>query len=253
MNGAPAAGVVRIGTSGWHYKDWWGPFFPETVRKKDALSYYATRFATTELNAPFYRLPTLGSVDAWYEQTPDDFRFAWKASRYITHWKRLTGDLAPSLSLQRSRLARLRHKLGPILYQLPPNLSIDRDRLAAFLKLLGSRQRCSIEFRHPSWYVTDIFALLRMHDVSLCLSDHVAAPAPRRTTASWVYIRNHGPSGHYHGSYSDEALQDWARAIRRWKKEGHDVWCFFDNDVKAAAPADAERLVRLVSGARRRK
>ena len=169
------------------------------------------------------------------------------------HWKRLTGDLAPSLSLQRSRLARLRHKLGPILYQLPPNLSIDRDRLAAFLKLLGSRQRCSIEFRHPSWYVTDIFALLRMHDVSLCLSDHVAAPAPRRTTASWVYIRNHGPSGHYHGSYSDEALQDWARAIRRWKKEGHDVWCFFDNDVKAAAPADAERLVRLVSGARRRK
>jgi uncharacterized protein YecE (DUF72 family) len=238
------SGALHVGTSGWHYKDWWGPFFPKDIRKKDALSYYATRFITTELNAPFYRLPSLRTVESWFAQTPDDFRFAWKASKYITHWKRLSGDPAPSLALQEERVKRLRHKLGPILFQLPPSLKQDQHRLASFLKLLKSRRRYSFEFRHPSWYTPATFRLLSDHDISLCLSDHVDAPAPREVTAGWVYIRNHGSSGHYRGRYADKALKDWARAIRRWRKEGRDIWCFFDNDVKSAAPADAQKLLQ---------
>ncbi|MGE0007592.1 MAG: DUF72 domain-containing protein [Parvibaculaceae bacterium] len=240
------AAALHVGTSGWHYKDWWGPFFPAGVSKKDALPYYATRFATTELNAPFYRLPSLAAVDNWFARTPADFRFAWKASQFITHWKRLSGDLAPSLSLQEERVSRLRHKLGPILYQLPPGLKEDNRRLAGFVRLLKPRRRYSFEFRHPSWYGRATFDLLKEHDISLCLSDHAAAPAPREVTASWVYVRNHGPGGRYHGTYSDEKLRDMARAIRRWRKDGRDVWCFFDNDVKSAAPADAQRLLDLL-------
>jgi uncharacterized protein YecE (DUF72 family) len=242
-----AQGELRIGTSGWHYKDWWGPFFPNDIRKKDALSYYANQFTSTELNAPFYRTPSLAALDSWFAGTPDNFRFAWKASKFITHWKRLSGDIAPSLTLQEERVSRLGHKLGPILYQLPPHLAVDHGRLAKFLKLLNPRRRYSFEFRHPSWYSPAILRLLNDHDCSLCLSDHVAAPAPMEVTASWVYIRNHGASGHYHGSYTDKALKNWSRAIRRWLKQHRDVWCFFDNDVKSAAPADARRLQRLIT------
>ena len=201
-------GELRIGTSGWHYASWWGPFFSDDLKKKDALRFYAARFDATELNAPFYRTPTLEAVQSWFDDTPDNFRFAWKASRFITHWKRLSERSAISLDLMETRLAPLRHKLGPILFQLPPRMAVDRDRLAAFIAMLNPAHRHSLEFRHPSWYAPDIFELLRDHDLALCLSDHAAAPAPVEITASWVYVRNHGPSGRYHGNYTDAALKD---------------------------------------------
>lgn len=237
------AGAVRVGTSGWHYKGWWGPFYPEDVKKKEALRYYASRFDSAELNAPFYRTPTLEAVQGWFDETPDDFRFAWKASKFITHWKRLSEKSDNALELMETRLARLRHKVGPILFQLPPRMASNLDRLASFIKMLNPHRRYSFEFRHPSWYAPPVFDLLRDHDMALCISDHADAPAPRETTANWVYVRNHGPSGRYHGSYSDEALADWVRDIRAWRRQGRDVWCFFDNDVKSAAPADADRLL----------
>jgi uncharacterized protein YecE (DUF72 family) len=237
---------LRIGTSGWHYGGWWGPFYPADVPKKQALSYYSTRFDAAELNAPFYRTPTLKAIDNWRESTPDGFRFSWKASKFLTHWRRLIVD-EHSLDLLEERAGRLGEKLGPILFQLPPKMKCDRERLAGFLKALNRKRRYSFEFRHPGWYEPGIFDLLRDHDISLCLSDHADAPAPREVTAGWVYVRNHGPSGRYHGSYSDAALKDWARSMRKWLREGHDVWCFFDNDVKSAAPADAERLRAMVS------
>ncbi|WP_315923472.1 DUF72 domain-containing protein [Mesorhizobium sp. SP-1A] len=236
---------LRIGTSGWHYSDWWGPFYPETLKRKDALVYYAARFRATELDAPFYRTPTPGAVEKWFMSTPDDFRFAWKASKFITHSKRLLVDDA-SLDLLTERVKLLRQKAGPILFQLPPRMKIDRERLGAFLKRLDARYRHSFEFRHPSWYEQPIFDLLSENDASLCLSDHAAAPAPREVTADWVYIRNHGPSGRYFGSYTDIALSGWAADIRRWRGEGRDIWCFFDNDVKSAAPADAHRLIAML-------
>jgi uncharacterized protein YecE (DUF72 family) len=238
---------LRIGTSGWHYSGWWGPFYSAEIPKKRALDYYSTRFDAVELNAPFYRTPTLKAIDAWRESTPDQFRFAWKASKFITHWRRLIVD-EHSLELLVERAGRLGDKLGPILFQLPPKMKCDRERLAGFLKALNRKRRYSFEFRHPSWYEPAIFDLLTEHDISLCLSDHADAPAPREVTAGWVYVRNHGPSGRYHGSYSEAALEDWARSMCKWRREGREIWCFFDNDVKSAAPADAERLRAAISG-----
>lgn len=237
---------LRVGTSGWHYRDWWGPFFPEGVRKKDALDYYASRFDAVELNAPFYRMPTEAAVQGWAETVPENFRFAWKASRFITHFKRLLVD-DESLAWLEERLDLLGAKAGPVLFQLHPRMSMDRERLATFIGRLPRHRRYTFEFRHDSWYDAAIFDLLREHDAALCLSDHAAAPAPREVTAGWVYIRNHGPGGRYHGSYADAALKDWAKFIRKCRNEGRDVWCFFDNDVKSAAPHDADRLLALIN------
>ena len=133
---------ILIGTSGWHYASWWGPFFPQEVRKKDALQYYATRFRTAELNAPFYRTPTIEAVQGWRRNTPDDFVFAWKASN-------------------------LGEKAGPILFQLPPQFHTNRERLASFLKMLKRGRRYTFEFRHASWYEKPILDLLRDNDVAL--------------------------------------------------------------------------------------
>jgi uncharacterized protein YecE (DUF72 family) len=183
------------------------------------------------------------AVEGWFEETPDEFRFAWKASRFITHWKRLSEKSRNSLELLETRLAKLRHKVGPILFQLPPRMAADRERLSAFLKMLNPERRYSFEFRHPSWYEPAILELLREHDIALCLSDHADAPAPRTLTASFAYIRNHGPTGRYHGNYPDDRLKDLAGHIARWSRERRDIWVFFDNDVKSAAPQDAERLL----------
>jgi uncharacterized protein YecE (DUF72 family) len=239
------AGELRVGTSGWHYADWWGPFYPEEVRRKDALSYYASQFRATELNAPFYRTPTPKAVQDWFDATPDDFRFTWKASRFLTHFKKLLVE-DESLKLLDDRIDLLRHKAGPVLFQLPPQMRADRERLATFLTRLKRSRRYCLEFRHSSWYEPPIFDLLREHNISLCLSDHASAPAPLEVTADWVYVRNHGPSGRYHGSYSEAALKGWAKHMRKWFREGRDVWCFFDNDVKSAAPADAKKLLALL-------
>jgi uncharacterized protein YecE (DUF72 family) len=237
---------LRIGTSGWSYKSWRGPFFPKDVRIKDHLAFYATQFNATELNAPFYRTPTLEAVQGWFDNTPDDFRFAWKASKFITHWKRLTERCDNSIALMETRLGVLGEKAGPVLFQLPPKMQANRERLASFLKMLPKKRPYVFEFRHSSWYEPAILDVLRDHDVALCLSDHGDAPSPWEVTAGHVYIRGHGPTGRYHSHYPDETLEGWARDIKRWRKQKRDVWCFFDNDQKSAAPKDAERLLALV-------
>ena len=206
---------VRIGTSGWHYDSWWGPFFPDDIRKKDALAYYASQFSATELNAPFYRTPTLEAVRTWVEQTPDDFLFAWKASKFITHWKRLSERSANSIALMESRLKVLGRKAGPVLFQLPPKFEANRERLASFLAMLPKRRRYVFEFRHQSWYADAILDLLREHDVALCISDHHHAPAPWVVTARHVYLRPYGPGGRYQGSYGIDVLRERARRIGR--------------------------------------
>jgi uncharacterized protein YecE (DUF72 family) len=242
---------LRIGTSGWHYQSWWGPFFPKALKKKDALRYYASRFSATELNAPFYRTPSEEAVKGWAEQTPDEFLFAWKASKFITHWKRLSEKSANSIELLDSRVKLLGHKLGPILFQLPPQFEANRERLAAFLKMVPRRWRCVFEFRHRSWYDDAILDLLSAHTVALCISDHHDAPAPWIVTAPHVYLRPHGPGGCYRGSYGEKTLRDWTRRIRAWQRDGRDVFCFFDNDQKSAAPKDAQRLIDLLAPRRK--
>jgi uncharacterized protein YecE (DUF72 family) len=238
--------AIRIGTSGWHYASWRGPFFPEKLRLKDQLRFYATQFATTELNGVFYRTPTEAAVQAWREQTPADFIFAWKASKFITHWKRLTERCENSLELMESRLALLGEKAGPVLFQLPPQFQRNDERLAAFLKMLEVKRRYAFEFRHPGWYAPRVLRLLAQANVALCISDHADAPAPWRRTADFVYVRGHGPGGRYQGHYTPAALADWTKAIKRWRARGCDVYVYFDNDQKSAAPRDAARLQQLV-------
>jgi uncharacterized protein YecE (DUF72 family) len=233
---------VLIGTSGWHYDSWRGPFYPQGVTLKNQLRYYAGQFQTTELNGVFYRTPTPDAVKSWRSDTDEEFVFAWKASKFITHWKRLSQNSVNSLELLESRLSLLGNKAGPILFQLPPNFAVDHVRLASFFKLLSKKRRYSFEFRNPSWYHPRVLRQLSDHNISLCLSDHHDAPAPWKRTADFVYIRGHGPGGKYKGHYTADTLRQWAKRIKGWKKQGCDIYVYFDNDQKSAAPADALRL-----------
>jgi uncharacterized protein YecE (DUF72 family) len=238
------SGRVWIGTSGWHYKSWRGPFFPDGLGLKNQLQYYASQFDTAELNGVFYRTPTSQAVERWYVETGREFIFAWKASKFITHWKRLS-NATNSLELLENRLSLLHEKAGPVLFQLPPNFEADQGRLKAFLELLTRKRRYCFEFRHPSWYAPRILRLLETRNVALCLSDHHDAPAPWKRTADFIYIRGHGPSGRYRGRYATATLEQWAGRIAAWRKR-RDVYVYFDNDQKSAAPADALKLRYLL-------
>ena len=237
---------IYIGTSGWSYQSWRGPFFPKEVKAKDHLRFYASHFNSTELNGVFYRTPTEEAVRGWREQTPADFLFTWKASKFITHWKRLTPKCKNSLELLESRLKLLGPKAGPVLFQLPPQFKANRERLASFLKMLSRCRPYAFEFRDKSWYEDDILDLLREHDVSLCLSDHRDAPSPWKVTARHVYLRGHGPGGAYKDHYPDKTLRAWARDIEKWKRQRRTVFVYFDNDQKSAAPKDALRLKEML-------
>jgi uncharacterized protein YecE (DUF72 family) len=244
---------IHVGTSGWTYDGWRGPFYPEDVPKKDWLAWYGGQFCTNEINGSFYRTPSLDAVRAWREQTPKGFLFAWKASKFITHWKRLSEKSDNSIDLMVTRLKALGPKTGPVLFQLPARFKANRERLAAFLKMLPRRYHYAFEFRDKSWYEDEIYALLEKHNVSLCLSDHHDAPAPWVVTAKHVYVRGHGPGGRYKDNYPDATLRKWARDIRKWKRQRRDVYVYFDNDQKSAAPADAERLLRMIEGKDKRR
>lgn len=237
-----------IGTSGWTYKGWRGPFYPEKLAVKNWLRWYAEQFPTTEINGSFYRTPSLGAVAAWRDQTPDGFLFAWKASKFITHWKRLTEKSVNSLELMETRLAVLGDKVGPILFQLPPQFKANRERLASFLKLLNKRRQYAFEFRDPAWYEPKVLSLLADHNISLCLSDHHDAPSPWETTADFVYVRGHGPTGEYRDRYPKKTLDHWTASFASWRRKRLAVYCYFDNDQKVAAPKDARRLIEMTAG-----
>ncbi|HEX5509293.1 MAG TPA: DUF72 domain-containing protein, partial [Pseudolabrys sp.] len=171
MSGKRAAKVF-IGTSGWSYHSWRGPFFPREVMVKHHLAFYATQFVTAELNGVFYRTPSPEAVRGWRDNTPDDFIFAWKASKFITHWKRLSDRSRNSLALIEERLKILGPKAGPVLFQLPPQFGVNCERLASFLRLLPKRRRYAFEFRDAGWYSDEILRLLERHNAALCISDH---------------------------------------------------------------------------------
>lgn len=236
--------MIRIGTSGWHYASWRGPFFPAELMVKHQLSYYASQFGTAELNGVFYRTPSARTVKNWRDVTGNDFVFAWKASRFITHWKRLSAASADSMKLLDQRLSLLGDKAGPVLFQLPPTMTADHERLGRFLKLLRRTRRYTFEFRHPSWYTPRTMRVLADHNIALCISDHHDAPSPWERTAEFVYVRGHGPGGHYTGHYRPQTLRNWADDFLKWKRRGFDVYAYFDNDQKSAAPADALFLKR---------
>jgi uncharacterized protein YecE (DUF72 family) len=199
-----------------------------------------------ELNGVFYRTPTTDVVARWRNETGQHFIFAWKASKFITHWKRLSENSINSLLLLDDRLSILGDKAGPILFQLPPNFTADTGRLSSFLSLLPEQRRYSFEFRHPSWYAPNILGMLTDRNIALCISDHHDAPAPWERTADFAYLRAHGPHGRYEGRYSHATLNEWRKSILGWQRSHCDVYVYFDNDQKSAAPMDALALLRLL-------
>lgn len=238
---------ILIGTSGWLYAHWrGGAFYPAGLKQREEFAHYASLFDTVEINGSFYRVPIEGAPERWRKQAPPGFVYAWKYPRWLTHFYKLK-DPQESYKLVFGKMAALGPAEGPVLFQLHPRMEKDRERLARALELLPKGKRAAYEFRHPSWYDASVFALLGDHDAALCISDHHDAPSPWEKTASWIYVRGHGPGGRYAGRYPARTLQDWARRIRAWSRRNTDVFCYFDNDVGAAAPKDALALRRALA------
>ena len=238
---------IHIGTSGWSYEHWQGYFYPEGLAADQRLAYYDKYFHSVEINSSFYRLPSPSVLARWRDSAPDDFVFSVKASRYITHIKKLR-DPRRTLKQFMTRMELLAGKLGPILFQLPPRWHINVDRLAVFLKVLPRGYRYAIEFRDPSWFNSRIYQLLAEHAVAFCIFDLNKMLSPVEVTADFVYIRLHGPNGPYQGQYDDRTLAAWADAIRRWRRERREIFCYFDNDEAAYAVQDALRLQQILGG-----
>lgn len=241
---------VRIGTSGWSYKHWRGTFYPQDLPARRWLEYYLGFFRSVEINGSFYRLVPEHTLIQWRDSVPDDFLFAMKGSRYITHMTRLKRPQALQRFMERAEL--LEGRLGPILFQLPPRWHVDVERLEAFLKTLPKDHRFAMEFRDPSWWVPAVYDLLARYDVAYCVFELDGLCSPPQLTTDFAYVRLHGPAGPYQGQYADAALAHWAETIKRWRRSGRAVYCYFDNDQAGYAAQDAQRLQAQLLGRPRR-
>ena len=239
------AAEVRIGCSGWQYRHWRGIFYPSDLPQDRWLEFYADHFETVELNNSFYRLPVADRFADWARRSPGGFIVAVKASRYLTHLKRLRD---PDEPLQRlwSRAERLGPHLGPMLYQLPPRWNADQARLAAFADAVPPGRRQAIEFRDGSWYQPEVERILTEHGIAMCLHDMDGSASPRRPVGPFAYVRFHGSEPRYRGSYSPQLLTGWAERLARWADEGRESYVYFNNDGGGHAVRDADRLRRLV-------
>lgn len=239
---------IHIGCSGWNYRHWRGLFYPTELRVAQWFEFYARRFDTVEINNTFYRLPEPPVFTAWRAQAPAGFVYAVKASRYLTHMKKLK-DPGEPLARILGRAALLGAHLGPVLYQLPPGWRVDVARLAEFLRLLPPAISHVLEFREPSWYADEVLALMHERAVGLCVHDMPGSAIARAAIGAAVYVRFHGPTGHYSGSYDAAALQPWAEWIAEVHRQGRDVYVYFNNDIGGHAITDAERLRGLLARA----
>jgi uncharacterized protein YecE (DUF72 family) len=245
---APGGPRVHIGTSGWYYEHWRGHLYPEDLPKSRFLEHYTRSFSTVELNNSFYRLPAEKTFAGWREATPPGFLFAVKASRYLTHLKRLLDPQEPLLRLF-ERVQGLREKLGPLLYQLPPRFAPDLSRLETFLEALPPERTHVVEFRDRRWLQEPVYEALRRHGVGLCLYQWEDFTSPLVVTAPPVYVRFHGPGKAYRGSYTDYDLRAWAERVSAWRAEGLEVYCYFNNDPGGHAVRNAHSLIDLVHSA----
>ena len=209
------------------------------------FEHYASRFDTVEINNTFYRLPEEATFAAWAARAPAGFTYAVKASRFLTHMKKLKDPEEP-LERLFSRMRPLGRHLGPVLYQLPPAWKLDRSRLEHFLQVLPARVQHVLEFRDPSWYGDDVLEMLERRGVSLCLHDMPGSATGQLRVGPIVYVRYHGASGHYSGDYPQERLEGWAAWLRTARAEGADVYAYFNNDVGGHAPRNATMLRRLM-------
>lgn len=269
-------GTARVGISGWTYAPWRGVFYPKGLPHRRELAYVAERMSTVEINGSFYALQRPESYRSWYDQTPPDFVFAVKAPRFITHMKKLADVDTPLANFFASGVLALADKLGPLLWQLPPNLGFLPDRLAGFFarlprstgeaawqarhhdeRLTGRAYtdtvadrplRHALEVRHHSFVTPAFTDLLREHHVAVVVADTAGRwPLIQQVTAPHVYVRLHGDVELYTSGYTDVALDAWAATIRGWTAAGHDVYAYFDNDVKVRSPVDAMSLARRLA------
>jgi uncharacterized protein YecE (DUF72 family) len=237
---------VHIGTSGWHYPHWRGPFYPEKHAPARMLQFYITHFDTVEINNSFYKLPNPQTFESWREATPEHFCFAVKASRFLTHNKKLKD---PENALQNflPRAEALKQKLGPILFQLPPRWRVNLERLREFLQTLPRSHRYAFEFREPSWNTEAVYDTLRRYNAAYCIFELAGFMSPLPITADFTYVRLHGPGGKYQGCYSQPQLQQWAEQIAEWGKL-RAIYLYFDNDQAGYAAQNALELKQLLPG-----
>lgn len=229
---------LRAGTSGFSYKEWKGPFYPEKLSDKDMLSFYAARLSTVEINSTFYRMPKPSVLEGWARKVPSDFVFVLKASRRITHHARLEEASFDSVSYLWTVAAALGEHLGPVLFQLPPNMKKDVERLDAFAANLPARMRAAFEFRNDSWFDDETYETLRRHGHTLCLADTEDEDEPTIVeTANWGYLRLRREE------YTDDALRAWLEAIdaQPWEE----CFVFFKHEDEGAAPRLAARVLEL--------
>lgn len=274
-----SCGEVYVGTSGWSYPHWRETFYPPRLDASHHLEFLASRLPTVEVNCTFYSMVRPATVEAWRASVPEGFLFAVKASRYITHMTKLGGGVAPVANFFAQGILRFGASLGPILWQLPPMLPFHADRVRAFLDLLPrdvagaerlarkhdhrvtgrcaltapdgreTRLRHAFEVRHESWLEPGALRVLEEHDVALVAADTAGKhPASVSRTASFAYVRLHGSKVLYGSRYTDAELDAWADRIRRWTTAGCTAYVYFDNDNKAYAPCDAERLRARLEG-----
>lgn len=234
----------KIGTSGWNYKHWRDVFYPPKLSASKWLAFYSQHFETVELNATFYRLPKPETFEKWYEKTPDFFIWSVKASKYITHTKRLK-DCEEPVHRFYGVAGLLKDKLGPLLLQLPPNMAFEEDRFIGFCKNLDPSFKHVLEIRHPSWVDPIVFNILQEHNIAFCLSDTAGRyPYHEEITADFIYIRLHGSRKLYQSEYSEDELKEWGRKIRTWNRQ---TYVYFDNDFEGFAVQNAQRLKDILT------
>jgi uncharacterized protein YecE (DUF72 family) len=238
-------GKIYIGTSGWHYKHWKGTFYPAAIKESKQFEEYKRHFSTVEINNSFYKLPTPETFEMWRKTTPKDFVFAVKASRFITHMKKLNLD-SEGIKKFFTSVRKLNIKLGVILFQLPPRWQVNAGRLKNFIAVLPKKYRYAFEFREQSWYNNEVYAVLRSEKCAFCIYELGGHLSPMEVTADFVYVRLHGPGDKYQGSYGLNALKEWARRCAKWAADGKDVFIYFDNDQNGYAGFNALTLKKLV-------
>jgi len=238
-------GRARVGCSGWQYKHWRGGFYPADLPQTRWFEHYAARFDTVEINNSFYRLPESATFAGWARRAPRAFEFAVKASRFLTHMKKLKDPEEPIHHLF-SRMRALGPHLGPVLYQLPPGWKADVGRFAHFLGALPRDVCHVVEFRETSWYSPEIFRLMERRGIALCLHDMKGSATERARLGPFVYVRFHGATSRYGGGYSEDRLRTWADWLNTQRDDGCDVYAYFNNDVGGHAPRDAATLRRLL-------
>jgi uncharacterized protein YecE (DUF72 family) len=234
--------MILVGTSGWQYRDWRGPVYHDEPQST-WLGQYAARFSTVEVNNTFYRLPDAGTFRRWHDETPQGFTFAVKASRFLTHLKRLR-DPADPVDLLLDRAAALGDRLGPVLFQLPPTMKADVERLRETLDAVRGRVAAAFEFRHPTWLIDPVFELLDERGAALVLVDRAGERSEPRVTGGWSYVRFHQGT-RLRAGYRRDTLRSWADRLA--SLPARDVYVYFNNDPGAAAPRDADRLIELLA------